>query len=81
MRNDYLMVAFLPMFSSLFRQDDIIVRGQHLRMIAWSERKSRNGMEKKKRMHLLEHKWALVTGSSRGVGQQIALGWPGASAT
>ncbi len=25
-------------------------------------------------MKLLENKWALVTGSSRGVGQQIALG-------
>lgn len=25
-------------------------------------------------MQLLEHKWALVTGSSRGVGQQIVLG-------
>lgn len=25
-------------------------------------------------MKLLEHKWALITGSSRGIGQQIALG-------
>ena len=25
-------------------------------------------------MKLLENKWALVTGASRGVGQQIALG-------
>lgn len=25
-------------------------------------------------MQMLEHKWALVTGSSRGIGQQIALG-------
>ncbi|MEJ2607734.1 MAG: SDR family NAD(P)-dependent oxidoreductase, partial [Anaerolineales bacterium] len=25
-------------------------------------------------MRLLENKWALVTGSSRGIGQQIALG-------
>jgi NAD(P)-dependent dehydrogenase (short-subunit alcohol dehydrogenase family) len=29
---------------------------------------------KSNRMKLLENKWALVTGSSRGVGQQIALG-------
>jgi short-subunit dehydrogenase len=25
-------------------------------------------------MKLLENKWALITGSSRGIGQQIALG-------
>jgi NAD(P)-dependent dehydrogenase (short-subunit alcohol dehydrogenase family) len=40
-------------------------------MVGW---KVNNYLKKEIKMKLLENKWALVTGSSRGIGQQIAIG-------